>query len=94
MLAGANPHNKMPTIKPLFPLFINAMRRCLGLPSVSTLTKARSEKCIVVLLIGYATGSCEKNNGSTQITCAANCMQFKKLSGGQGSAAAIILRGS
>jgi len=27
MLTGANPHNKMPTIKPLFPLFINAMRR-------------------------------------------------------------------
>ena len=34
--------------------------RCLGLPSASTLTKARREKCIVVILTGYATGSCEK----------------------------------
>ena len=35
--------------------------RCLGLPSASTLTKARREKCIVVLLTGHATASCEKN---------------------------------
>ena len=35
--------------------------RCLGLPSASTLTKARREKCNVVLLTGYTTGSCEKN---------------------------------
>ena len=35
--------------------------RCLGLPSAATLTKARREKCIVVILTGYATGSCEKN---------------------------------
>ena len=34
---------------------------CLGLPSASTLTKARREKCIVVLLTGHATASCEKN---------------------------------
>jgi len=34
--------------------------RCLGLPSASTLTKAKREKCIVVILTGYATGSCEK----------------------------------
>ena len=33
---------------------------CLDLPSASTLTKARREKCIVVLLTGYATSSCEK----------------------------------
>gem|GEM_PF-3680671 len=38
--------------------------RCLGLPSAATLTKARREKCIVVLLTCYATGSYEKNTVS------------------------------
>ena len=49
------------------------MLRCLGLPSAATLTKARREKCIVVLLIGYATGSCEKNMVSQSLVLPAAC---------------------
>ena len=55
--------------------------RCLGLPSASTLTKARREKCIVVLLTGYATGSCEKNmvpHKSLALPTACDSKSFRK----------------